>query len=396
MPNFEAPQRGTFFIQFVDPSTRYPLALSFYLSIPITMSTIIKQEPVEEDDVVVTKVVSAEEQESSVASMMQMIPVNDRAKANMIARFPMDSRVLHSWWEKEEPYAVYGTISAVAIGLFNPHDVFYKVSFGNGDFKMLMNQDLLFGPDTPVWVLLPGTRHYTSCTVISAARPFAFSMTYTVSDATTRKIFCAVHDKHVCYRWDDQPPKIDEALLVDEVSLFPEQDTRNDQEQPNAVALPQGKSKDPERPNAVVAEQSTVLTSSAETQEASTHQDSVASNDSLPSTVYVAGEEAEPKTTDLMNDDQDMFRESSNKDNSMLSFNFLSPSQPKRRRVSRSPEEGEIDDGEVLLLTERTIRIPFWANSKQLKGSSRSLNLLQSFFLLTFGLLQLNSRFCAV
>lgn len=369
------------------------------------MSTIIKQEPVEEDDVVVTKVVSADEQKNSVASMMQMIPVENRAKANMIARFPMDSRVLHSWWEEEEPYAVYGTISALAIGLFNPHDVFYKVSFGNGEFKMLMNQDLLFGPDTPVWVILPGTRHYTSCAVISAARPFAFSMTYTVSDASTRKIFCAIHDKRVCYRWNDQPPKVDEALLVDEVSLSPEQDTSNDQEQPNAVVISQSKSKDSEQPNAVAADQSTVLTSSAETKKTSTHQDSVASNDSLPTTVCMRSEEAKPKTTGLANDGQDMFHESSNKGNSLRSFDFLSPSQPKRRRVSQSPEEGEIDevvveeDGEILLLTERTIRIPFWANSKQLKGSSRVLNLLHvatRFCLLTPGFLQPNSRFCAV
>jgi hypothetical protein len=171
------------------------------------MSQPIKEEESRNDRKILHAAVKKNESVQSIVNMADYLVLSNEKQALTVAKFPKGCRVLHSVMSKEGTLRVcFCSVEAVAIHLPSRGNS-YKVQSDIADGPFVMEEELSFGPETPVWAILSGKMSYTTAIVVSLMD----TKLYTVIECTTHDVH---HDvRHICFRTEgSNPPKFDASF----------------------------------------------------------------------------------------------------------------------------------------------------------------------------------------
>jgi hypothetical protein len=128
--------------------------------------------------------------------------------------------------QKKSLYVSFGTVQGVAIYLPTRGTAYKIHSNLSPGSSFVLEPELLFGPETAVWVLLPGAISYIRAIVVSGTiTQEESSVRYTVCSADAMEAFHDIDDQFVIYRGDKTTPPpgaiptnpaIDEKVNIDD------------------------------------------------------------------------------------------------------------------------------------------------------------------------------------
>ena len=157
------------------------------------MGTHIKQE--NEDWGTVLKIATEDDDNFLVLS---------KSQAQQVAKFPVGSRVLHSVMKEDKMFASFGTVEAAAIYLPTRESA-YKVHSNIAAANFVLEPDLVFAPETPVWAVLPGEKRSAAIVLVGTRSPQ--SGVYSLMSAATNEVHHLVDSRKVSYRHEPSAPQ---------------------------------------------------------------------------------------------------------------------------------------------------------------------------------------------
>ena len=130
--------------------------------------------------------------------------VLSKSQAQQVAKFPVGSRVLHSVMKEDKMFASFGTVEAAAIYLPTRESA-YKVHSNIAAANFVLEPDLVFAPETPVWAVLPGEKRAAAIVLVGTRSPQ--SGVYSLMSAATNEVHHLVDSRKVSYRHEPSAPQ---------------------------------------------------------------------------------------------------------------------------------------------------------------------------------------------